>query len=139
MYLLLQRGALPALVAISLLSSCGKEDERPPTFTYVYETIIAPSCATIGCHNDFAQTFGLQFSTKEGAYVGLTGRACNSEAEIPGEPPGNYVRAGHPDRSLLISLMRGDDVPRRMPPDRGLSAVDIALVEDWILEGAKCD
>lgn len=134
-----QRGVLPFLAAIFLLASCGGEDERPPTFTYVYETIIAPSCATIGCHNDFSQTYGFRFSTKEGAYVGLTGRACNDGESIPGEPPGNYVRAGHPDRSLLISLMRGDDVTRRMPPDRGISGVDITLVEDWILEGAKCD
>ena len=134
-----QSALVSLLATLSLISACGGEDERPPTFTYVYETIIAPGCATIGCHNDFSQTYGFRFSTKEGAYLGLTGRACNDDAEIPGEPPGNYVRAGHPDRSLLLSLMRGDDVPRRMPPDRGLAEADIALVEEWILEGAKCD
>ena len=54
-------------------------------------------------------------------------------------PANNFVVAGRPDASQLIHMMRGDDYARRMPPDRGISSVDIALVEDWILEGAKCD
>ncbi len=131
-------GAL-ALVALASLMGCGTEDDRPPTFTYVYETIIGPSCATIGCHNKVSQTYGLQFETKAGAYAGLTGRACTEDHELPGEAVANYVRPSDPDRSHLISLLYGDDVPRRMPPDRGLSDVDIELVERWILEGARCD
>jgi hypothetical protein len=134
--LLAIQGAL--LFFCSLAMACGKNDDRPPTFTYVYETIIAPNCATIGCHNSFTQTYGFQFNTKAGAYVGLTGKAC-SEHDVEGEPPGHYVRPGQPDRSVLISLLLGDDVPRRMPPDRGLSEVDIDLIAEWILEGAKCD
>lgn len=130
--------ALP-LLALLGAGACGQEDDRPATFTYVYETIIGPSCATIGCHNKVSQTYGLQFNTKEGAYAGLTGRTCNDEDDLPGEAQGNYVRPGAPDRSQLISLLYGDNVPRRMPPDRGLSSVDIELVERWILEGAQCD
>ncbi len=135
------RGKCAALgmAALALAAGCGTEDTRPPTFTYVYETVIAPSCATIGCHNKVSQTFGLQFETKAGAYAGLTGQACHDETELPGEAVANYVRPGDPDRSQLISLLYGDDVPRRMPPDRGISDVDIELVERWILEGAKCD
>lgn len=129
--------ALP-LLALTALGACGRDDDRPATFTYVYETVIAPNCATIGCHNKVTQTYGLQFETLGGAYAGLTGRACSDE-ELPGEAAGNYVRPGFPDRSLLISLLYGDDVPRRMPPDRGISEVDIELVEQWILEGALCD
>ncbi len=127
------------LPLLFLLPACGREDERPPTFTYVYETVLAPNCATIGCHNSFSQTYGLQFNSKEAAYTSLMGRVCDDNAQLAGQAPGNFVRPGQPDRSLLISLMLGDDVPRRMPPDRGLSSVDIALVEEWILEGAKCD
>ncbi len=121
-----------------MVGACG-QDDRPATFAYVYETIIAPNCATVGCHSAVTQTYGLQFGTKEGAYVGLTGRACYEGEELPGEAAGNYVRPGAPDRSQLIYMLYGDDVPRRMPPDRGLSSVDIELVERWILEGAKCD
>jgi len=128
-----------AIAAVATTGACGREDDRPATFTYVYETIIAPSCATIGCHNKVSQTYGLQFETKAGAYAGLTGRACNEEDDLPGEAVANYVRPGDPDRSQLISLLYGDDVPRRMPPDRGMSEVDIELVERWILEGAQCN
>jgi hypothetical protein len=128
-----------AIAVVATTGACGREDDRPATFTYVYETIIAPSCATIGCHNKVSQTYGLQFETKAGAYAGLTGRACNEEDDLPGEAVANYVRPGDPDRSQLISLLYGDDVPRRMPPDRGMSEVDIELVERWILEGAQCN
>ena len=123
-------------VLLFLAAGCGTEDDRPPTFTYVYETVIAHNCATIGCHNSFRQTAGLQFNTKTGAYLGLTGTACNDNDEYEAN---NFVVAGRPDSSQVIHMMRGDDVARRMPPDRGISSVDIALVEDWILEGAKCD
>ncbi len=128
-----------AIAALATMGACGREDDRPATFTYVYETVIAPSCATIGCHNKVSQTYGLQFETKEGAYAGLTGQACDEGSDLPGEAVANYVRPGDPDRSQLISLLYGDDVPRRMPPDRGISEVDIELVERWILEGARCD
>tara|TARA_R110002096_G_scaffold171490_1_gene344342 strand:- start:19438 stop:19833 length:396 start_codon:yes stop_codon:yes gene_type:complete len=127
------------IVALATTGACGREDDRPATFTYVYETVIAANCATIGCHNKVSQTYGLQFETKAGAYAGLTGRACDEGDDIPGEAAANYVRPGDPDRSQLISLLYGDDVPRRMPPDRGLSEVDIELVERWILEGALCN
>ncbi len=123
-----------ALVIFAM--GCGRVDDRPPTFTYVYETVIAHNCATIGCHNSFRQTAGLQFNTKSGAYVGLTGTSCNDDDEFVAN---NFVVAGRPDASQVIHMMRGDDYARRMPPDRGISSVDIALVEDWILEGAKCD
>lgn len=125
-----------SLAMLIFVSGCGTDDDRPPTFTYVYETVIANNCATIGCHNSFRQTAGLQFNTKSGAYVGLTGTACNDDDEFEAN---NFVVAGRPDSSQVIHMLRGDDVARRMPPDRGVSSVDIALVEDWILEGAKCD
>jgi hypothetical protein len=128
--------ALAALALSTLVTGCGSVDDRPPTFTYVYEAVIANNCATIGCHNSFRQTAGLQFNTKAGAYVGLTGTACNDEDEYEAN---SFVVAGRPDASQVIHMLRGDLVGRRMPPDRGISSVDIALVEEWILEGALCD
>ena len=131
---------MPIVVVALLAMSCGRTDERPPTFTYVYEAVLGPNCATIGCHNSFTQTYGFQFNSKEGMYAILTGRACtDEELEGVGEAHRNYVFPGDPDRSSLIALLYGDDVPRRMPPDRGLSNTDIRLVEEWILEGAQCD
>ena len=127
------------LVSVMLMSSgCGREDDRPASFTYVYDTILGPSCATIGCHNSFTQIYGFQFNTKEGMYAILRGHACYEGTEIEGASR-NYVYPGDPERSRLIHLLYGEDVALRMPPDRGLSSVDIELVEQWILEGAKCD
>lgn len=128
--------ALTALALPMLVSGCGEVDDRPPTFTYVYETVIAHNCATIGCHSSWRQTSGLQFNTKTSAYVGLTGTACNDADD---QEANNFVVAGRPDASQMVQLLKGDRVARRMPPDRGISSVDIALVEDWILEGALCD
>ena len=51
----------------------------------------------------------------------------------------SFVVAGRPDASQVIHMLRGDLVGRRMPPDRGISSVDISLVEEWILDGALCD
>lgn len=132
------------MALLIFVTGCGRVDDRPPTFTYVYETVIANNCATIGCHNSFRQTNGLQFNTKAGAYVGLTGTACNDDDDVgedgeEGIVAKSYVVSGRPDASHLIRLLEGDNVARRMPPDRGISSVDIGLVEDWILEGAKCD
>jgi hypothetical protein len=127
-------------LVVCMLAGCASEDDRPPTFTYVYTTILQPSCATIGCHNRYAQTYGFRFDTLHGTYAYLTGVVCNEdEPDPPGEPAGNFVRPGDPERSKLMHLLRAEDVPRRMPPDRALPDVDIDLIERWILEGARCD
>ncbi len=99
-----------AIAALATTGACGREDDRPATFTYVYETVIAPSCATIGCHNKVSQTYGLQFETKAGAYAGLTGKACNEEDDLPGEAVANYVRPGDlPDEKRVGSGLLGCD------------------------------
>jgi hypothetical protein len=135
-------GRRVALASLLLLgaAACSSEDDRPATFAYVYTTIIQPSCTTIGCHNRLTQTYGFRFGTLEGAYVLLTGQVCDGLPPDPaGEAPSNFVIPGQPDRSKLVYLLRGEDVPLRMPPDRAIPEVDIELVERWILEGAQCD
>jgi hypothetical protein len=121
-----------------LLAACASEDPRPASFTAVYSTVIRPRCTTVACHNRLSQTYGLRLDTRTGAYVMLTGRAC-SEPPVPGQPGGNFVIPGQPDRSKLMHLLYGENVPRRMPPDSPLAGPDIELVERWILEGALCD
>ena len=39
-------------------------------------------------------------------------------------------------QSRLVAMLRAQDAPR-MPPDRPLPEVDIALVEAWIRDGAR--
>jgi hypothetical protein len=127
------------LIASLLLLACGDEvDDRPASFTYLYATVFEPNCTTVGCHNGFSQTFGVELDSVEGAYETLVGAQCD-----PGQPPTDplrtFVRPGDPERSRLIRLLEGDDVAPRMPPDSPLPVTDIELVRQWILDGAECN
>ena len=46
------------------------------------------------------------------------------------------VAAFHPDQSRMYNMLLARGAPR-MPPDRPLPEADIALVEAWILDGAR--
>jgi hypothetical protein len=76
--------------------------------------------------------FGVQLDTVEGGYVALVGSPA-----VPGEATGkNFVVPGQPDASRLMWMLRGEE-SQNMPPDEALPAADIALIEKWILEGAR--
>ena len=125
-----------ALTVAAALAACDAADDRPASWGYLHPAVIAPACATAGCHSQRAAQAGVDLSTRTGAYSVLTGRICGEHTPV--DPPGNYVFAGSPERSKLMYLLRGDDV-RVMPPDQPLAAVEIELVERWILEGAACE
>lgn len=74
----------------------------------------------------------------ESSYTILVGRACDSN-NPPGQAQRNFVAPGQPERSRLLYLLIGEEVPLQMPPDRPLPDGDIDLVERWILEGAQCN
>jgi uncharacterized membrane protein len=58
----------------------------------------------------------------------------------PGDEELEPVVPGNPDDSFLFELIATDDEDDRMPPKGdGLSTEEIALFENWILEGAKFD
>jgi len=124
------------LAAAATLVACDGPEDRPARWSYVHTAILRPACATAGCHSQLTAQAGLDLSTRDSAYVYLTGHSC--DPTVPGQPPGNYVFPGEPERSRLIYLLRGDGV-RTMPPDLPLPEVEIELVERWILEGARCD
>lgn len=119
------------------LAACVDADERPASWTYVHAAIIAPACATAGCHSTLAATAAIDLSSSDGAYAYLTGRVCG-EPIGPASPPRNYVDPGSPEYSQLVYQLRGTG-RARMPPDVPLPEVEIQLVERWILEGARCD
>lgn len=125
------------LLATAMLAACAESDERPASWRYVHAAIIAPGCATAGCHSTLAATAAIDLSSAEGAYTFLTGRICG-EPVGPGSPPRNYVDPGSPAYSQLVYQLRGIG-RRRMPPDVPLPEVEIALVERWIEEGASCE
>lgn len=131
-----------ALAAVALAftagaGACDAADDRPAIWSYLHPALVAPACATAGCHSSHAALAGLDLSSQTGAYTFLTGRICGAPPSAS-DPPGNFVFAGSPERSRLMYLLRGEDV-RVMPPDQPLPDVEIALVERWILEGASCD
>ena len=128
----------PAALALAVVAAgCDDAGDRPSSWTYVHTTIIAPACATAGCHSTLAAAASLDLSSPNGAYAFLTGRVCG-EPVGPGSPPRNYVDPGSPEFSQLIYQLRGEGRDQ-MPPDVPLPEVEIRLVESWILEGARCD
>jgi hypothetical protein len=136
-----RRARLLALFSVVLaagsLAGCVEPEDQDSSWSYVYTTIIQPNCTTSNCHSGLAATAGLQFHTKEGAYIDLTGRGCES-AGLPGEAHHNFVVPYEPERSKLMYMLRGEET-WRMPPDVALPQVEIDLVERWILEGATCE
>ena len=120
----MRRLSLAVLFFSPCLSGCGGElDDRPASFAYLHAAIIAPNCTSVGCHSKFTASGGLRLETLEDAYFGLV--------------IGNIVVPGRPVASRLLYLLRGEEVPRRMPPDQALPNADIDLIERWILEGAQ--
>lgn len=129
---------LLAVAAIAAPAGCDTAADRPADdFNYIHSAIIRPSCATAMCHSKLGSQGGVDLSTREAAYLVFTGRVCGAP-EHEGDPPGNWVRPGHPASSQLIGLLRGQG-GRYMPPDVPLPDVEIELIEQWILAGATCD
>jgi hypothetical protein len=124
-----------ALATAGLAAGCG-DDDRPATWSYIHEAILAPSCSTPSCHASATAVAGVDLEDREAAYATLVGRGCDDES--PAAPRG-YVDPGHPESSRLLYLLRGDEVRVPMPPDRMLARRDTRLIEAWILDGAPCD
>lgn len=125
------------LVALALLVGCQTSEDRSAQWDYIHAAILRPSCTGANCHSKLGSQAGVDLSTPEAAYILLTGRGCDAP-DLPGTPPGNFVRPGHPEQSRLVYLLRGEG-GTVMPPDRPLPDVEIEIVERWILEGATCD
>jgi hypothetical protein len=121
--------------AVLLFAGCGEEvDDRPARWSYIFEAIIRPNCATASCHSGITATAGLQLEEAGPAHVMLAGQTIDTVTFIP---VGSFVKPGDP-HSKLLYLLRGDET-WRMPPDQPLPEPDIALIESWILLGAKND
>lgn len=127
-----------------LLGACGSAgDDRPADWAYIAPAILIPNCATSSCHSESAAVSGMDMSTEEKAYISLTGlgtlavECAQADADCErkrGSRP--LVTPGRPAESRIVNMMRAIGA-ERMPPDRPLAEADIALVEEWILKGAK--
>lgn len=107
--------------ALAVAAGCGDElDDRPATTEYIVAAILAPSCGNAGCHSTATAKEGYAFDTLEEAKKAI------DQLVIPGDA----------QRSRLVQVLRTSG-ESRMPLDSPLPDADIALIETWILEGAK--
>lgn len=134
--------ALAAAAAAAALLGCVDADERAE-FGYVHAHILVPSCATSNCHSNLGATplgtseAGFAFDDREGAYLFLTGHACDGTVP-PGAAPRNLITPGDPEGSRVVRMLRGLDT-YVMPPDTPLPEGEIQAIEEWIRRGAPCD
>ncbi len=121
-----------ALVVIG----CGSDvDDRPAVWGYVSPAIVQPNCATSSCHSRGAAVAGLDLSTLDSGYNGLTKLTVTRPT---GQMERRLVLPGNPAESRALHMLRAAKA-NRMPPDRPLAAADIELFEQWILLGAQKD
>jgi len=107
--------------------------EKSVSADQVQNAIFTPRCATPGCHVGADAPFGLDLSVGEAAgnLIGV------DSAEVP-----EYMRVEPFDANDSYLYMKlvddprigGDPMPAFGPP---LSGTELALVEDWIDQGAN--
>lgn len=101
-------------------------------FGTIQETVFTPTCATSGCHSGPNAPDGLDLSV---------GSAYSDTVNVPSVqmPSLLRIRPGDPDASYLVRKIQGTGiVANRMPLGRApLSAQEIALIRQWVAEGAQ--
>lgn len=120
------------LIAVLACGACAEStDERPATFEYIVNAVLAPSCATALCHNSMTRREGYAFDTVEEARTSM------------GKPPGLVPVGGTlPEEVEFTTLVRvltvesDDEFNPRMPIDSPMPDADIELIKRWIGEGA---
>jgi len=113
-------GSTVAFAVQSKPAPTPKPKAPAPTFKDI-QPIFQQNC--IGCHSGERAKAGIDFST----YASV----------MEGSDDGPIVNKGAPKHSLLVRALHGDKV-RRMPPGPNpLAEQKIALIEKWILTGAK--
>ena len=122
--------AVTAAAGTTLLARRSKavQNTSPPEATPQYYTehvqpILRANCYR--CHAGLNHRGGLHLDTRDGLMHG--GR------------DGSVIVPGHPEQSLLVTLIRhagpAND-PKPMPPKSKLSDTDIATITEWIRAGA---
>lgn len=124
------------------LLNCGDDDgddggENPMdsegvTFEQVNDSVFAQRCATAGCHVGNSPAGGMSLEVDKLA-TQVIGVDSGQKPELKRVDPQN------PEGSYLLKKIRGDeDIEQRRMPLGGnpLSAAQIALVRDWIADGA---
>jgi hypothetical protein len=110
-----------ALVTAVALAACNQTDNnRPATLEYITEAILQPSCGQYTCHSSFRKEKGYVFDTVEAARESIN--------------TNKLVSVSDPEASFLYQVLTR--TVKRMPYDSPLPDKDIALILQWIQDGA---
>ncbi len=107
-----------------------------PTWSSIHANVIRTSCATSGCHIGASSFNMLDLSDREDAYVALTTRDGSAGCGMR-----SYVTPGDADPMMSLFIDKLQVMPScggRMPPS-GLSADVVAVIEEWVMNGAMND
>jgi len=128
--------AVVASSAILALIACGTEpDTRPATLDYIVNTILAPNCATAGCHTAASKAHGYAFDNVDDTLAAFVSSRTSRGGGGGGRGmPQVLVTPDNPDQSQLYVVLISSDKP--MPPAWTLSHADIDLIQTWIDDGA---
>ena len=110
------------VIALSALSATADESRHSPEQLHVFETQIRPLLHTkcVKCHGEDQQKGEL--------------RLDSLESLLKGGESGPAAIAGRAADSLMLEAVRYESF--EMPPDKPLSAEEIAALEKWIADGA---
>jgi hypothetical protein len=124
--------SVPRLLLAGALAAAGcadTTDERPATFEYVVNAVLAPSCGTATCHNAMTRREGYAFDTIAGARASMLKDLVPIGGAVPDEVEFTKLH-------LVLTVDTGDEFNTRMPIDSPLPQADIDLIDRWIGEGA---
>lgn len=109
----------------------GQEDGLQPKLSMIETEVFAKRCATSGCHTSTSKSANLDLSPGK-AYTNLVGvKAFLSTQGL------NRVEPGSSSQSFLIQVVDGSN-PTQMPIGGApLDAATIAVLSEWINNGAQ--
>ncbi len=124
-----------------ILMACGGSDapagDLEPTLANIQEYIMAPACATSGCHDAVDQAGELDLSEAQITYDAMVNVASKNPVAkasgwimiIPGDPTRSFLMR----KMVSPGLGEGEAMPSAA---QELHPYYVALIETWIANGA---
>lgn len=98
-----------------------------PTFDAIYDAILAPKCATAGCHDAMASRTSLLLHDRQLAYDLLLDDSSGPAVVTP----------DNADCTPMMQRLESPSFGYQMPPGDPLPAGEICAIYQWIENGAQ--